>query len=293
MSEDARTFRFARALGHNGLSFAAADKGVIMTTSHPDQISLSSIRERLCQWFASPLGQSLLEHENAALERVLPNLFGYHLVQLGETCEADLMASSRIGHRVKFALTPQSALTPNRLICASSHLPLDANSVDVVLLPHVLEYEEEPHDLLRESERILIAEGHVVILGFNPISLWGLRHLLLAWRERPPWSGHFYRAARVKDWLALLGFEIVKYESLYHRPPFRSGRLLHKLKFLDKLGKHLFPWMGGVYMIVAKKRVFPVTPVKMQWRIRRGLIASGVTEPSGRVMHRKSDQRES
>lgn len=243
-----------------------------------------SSRHLLCEWFKSPLGQSLLDSEQAYLEDVLPNIFGYHLLQLGELDSVDLLSTSRIGHRVKFDLSPQSLPEDRRLICDSHQLPLQSNSVDVIVLPHVLEYEVDPHNVLREIERVLIGEGHVIITAFNPWSLWGLRHLLLAWREVPPWSGHFYRSARVKDWLALLGFDIVKYDTLYHRPPMRSSRILRHLSFLEKLGKHLFPWMGGAFVIVAKKRLLPLTPMKMQWHMRRSLIASGVTEPSARVM---------
>ena len=249
-----------------------------------EQTGKRAIRYRLKRWFTGNAGQTLLHLEKEHLNRILPNLFGYHIIQLGMLEENGLCDASRISHKVMFDISPQEEIQPEHLICETSHLPFQSNSVDVVLLPHVLEYEDNPHTALREIERILIGEGHVIILGFNPLSLWGLWRVLLAWRDEPPWCGHFFRSARICDWLGLLGFDILSNHTLYFRPPFRSRRLIHRLSFMEKLGKYLCPWFGGVYIVVAKKRLLPLTPVRTQWRIRRNLIASGVTEPTTRLM---------
>lgn len=249
-----------------------------------EQNGKSAIRGRLKRWFTGNTGQSLLLLEKEHINRILPNLFGYHIIQLGMLDKNGLCDASRISHKIMFDIAPQDEVQPERLICESSHLPFQSNSVDVVLLPHVLEFEADPHSTLREIERILIGEGHVIILGFNPLSLWGLWRVLLAWREEPPWCGHFFRSARLCDWLGLLGFDMVSNHTLYFRPPFRSRRMTNRLSFMEKLGKYLCPWFGGVFIIVAKKRLLPLTPVKAQWRVRRNLIASGVTEPSTRQM---------
>ncbi len=245
--------------------------------------SKKPVRLRLKEWFQGSPGQSLLEAEKNLLDEELPDLFGYHILQLGALDEGKLLDSSRISHKLLFDIVPQDAIATGDLACRSAYLPVDASSVDVVLLPHVLEFEDDPHEILREIDRVLIGEGHVIILGFNPLSLWGIWHILLAWRENPPWSGHFYRAARVKDWLGLLGFEVVQTKHLFFRPPTCSRWLMKQLNFLEKLGNYVWPWLGGSYLIIGKKRLLPLTPTKTEWRIRRRLIASGVTEPTTRA----------
>ncbi len=245
--------------------------------------SKKTVRLRLKEWFKGVAGSSLLDIEKNVLDEELPDLFGYHILQLGTLEDGNFLGSSRISHRVLCNLTQYDPRSHDDLVCHSTHLPIDANSVDVVLLPHVLEFEEDPHDILREVERILIGEGHLLILGFNPFSLWGLWHLLLAWRDAPPWNGHFYTSNRVRDWLSLLGFEVIKTRHLFFRPPTRSNWIMKRLTFMEKLGNYLWPWFGGVYLIIGKKRLIPLTPTKTEWRIRRRLIASGVTEPTTRA----------
>ena len=242
-----------------------------------------AVRPRLKEWFRGTAGKSLLNAEKKLLREELPNLFGYHIIQMGSLEDENFLSSSRISHRVLFDLLPQDSHTPGNPVCHSSYLPIDANSVDVVLLPHVLEFEEDPHEILREIERILIGEGHLLIMGFNPLSLWGLWHAMFAWRENPPWSGHFYRSARVRDWLGLLGFDVIKTRHLFFRPPVRTNWIMNRLGFLEKLGNYLWPWLGGTYLIIGKKRLMPLTPTKTEWRIRRRLITSGVTEPATRA----------
>ena len=158
----------------------------------------------------------------------------------------------------------------------------NSESVDVVVLPHLLEFEPDPHQVLRETERILIGEGHLVILGFNPWSLWGLWRTVLAWRGEPPWCGRFFGIARIKDWLALLGFDIIKARRFYFRPPLPSEGVMSKLELLERIGRTCWPYLGGAYIVVAKKRVATVTPVKTSWRAHRQIISSGIAEPSTR-----------
>lgn len=239
------------------------------------------LRTRLRHWFHGEPGRSLLLAERQRLREILPDLFGYHIVQLGRIDGADLLESSRICHRVVVD-TEGCAESAAQLACSAAALPFGADSIDVFVLPHVLEFEEDPYRVLREIERALIAEGHVVIIGFNPWSLWGLWRLALAWRGEPPWCGRFFGLPRTKDWLRLLGFDIVRSECAWFRPPVRSRAVLERLLFLDKLGGYWWPVLGGVYVLVGKKRLVPMTPLRARWKTRRRLIASGLAEPTAR-----------
>ncbi len=236
----------------------------------------------LTEWFRGAPGQRLLEQELAWLEEILPTLYGYHIVQLGLPELERLMQSSRIGHRVAVATDPACADNAGCL-CRADALPFASDSVDVLLLPHVLGFEENPHQVLREAERVLIAEGYLVLIGFNPFSLWGLWRLALGWRGNAPWCGRYLSLPRVLDWLRLLDFEVVREGHAAFRPPLRSGLLYRWLGFMERLGGMVWPFLGGIYVVVAKKRILPLTPVRTRWQIRRELISAGAAEPSMRV----------
>ena len=244
-----------------------------------------TVRQGLGKWFQYAPGSHLLEMELRLLQQRLPALFGYHLVQIGNTVDEDLLSSSRISHKLIMQLEADGEAIPRdaALLGTEDSLPLRSDSVDVVLVPHVLEFSENPHGLLREVERVLIGDGHLVLVGFNPWSLFGLWRSCLAWREQPPWCGHFYGLARIKDWLSLLDFEIVSVEKFFYRPPLKKIKFLQKLSFLEKLGKYCWPFFGAAYLIVAKKRVIPLTSTKLRWHSKRRMIAAGVTEPSARI----------
>ncbi len=253
---------------------------------------INAIRRALRGWYTRPVGQLLLEMERQALDEILPTLFGYHIVQIGCLLGDDLMAASRVSHRI--LLDPDAGdgetLHPG-LVAYPDALPIATDSVDVALLPHTLEFERDPHQILREVDRILIPEGHVVVLGFNPWSLWGARRLVRRRRRHtPPWAGDFLSVTRVKDWLALLGFDVVTIRRHFYRPPLRQRRLLARLGFLERWGGRLWPHFSGAYVVVAKKRVATLTPIKPRWRPRPklvGKLAGPTTRARGRVCRRK------
>lgn len=241
-------------------------------------------RRQLRRWYRSSLGANLLQSEQGLLEQVLPNLFGYHLLQLGLQSEADLLSSSRIPHRM--VMEDVAALLHSEgqksFLGQCDQLPIASDSLDLVLLPHTLEYMERPHEVLREAERTLIPEGHLLILGFNPFSLFGLWRLFAGWRNRSPWCGHFYSTLRLRDWLALLGFDTVLVRHYFFRPPLQNDGIMRRLSFLERAGGRFWPLFGGGYLLVAKKRVATLTPIKPRWRSSRSIVTVGTVEPTAR-----------
>lgn len=242
---------------------------------------INKIRNALRGWYNRPVGQLLLDMEREQLDEILPTLFGYHIVQVGCLLGRDLLTNSRISHRLIIDPDVSETLVPG-LVAYPDALPLNSDSVDVVLLPHTLEFERNPHHILREVDRILIPEGHVVVLGFNPWSIWGLLRLLRHRKTtQPPWCGDFLSYTRTKDWLALLGFDIVSTRGYFYRPPLKNKSLMKQLTFMEKLGARLWSRLSGAYIIVAKKRVTTITPIKPRWRSRRKIMG-GLVEPSAR-----------
>ena len=247
----------------------------------------TATRGQLRAWFATPPGRRLLLAEMEQMGRVLPNLFGYHLLQVGLLGDVDMLSASRVRNRLILDVdgNPGTGGAAASIRACADALPVASDSVDVVVLPHLLEFDASPHEALREVERVLVPEGHLVVSGFNPWSFMGLWRVAARRRHTAPWSGHFLSLTRLKDWLALLGFDIVDTESYLFCPPFRNDRVVERLQVLDTVGKRLWPYLGGAYVIVARKRVVTLTPIKPDWRPERKLVTARWAEPAARYRH--------
>ncbi len=246
-----------------------------------DPVPLQSAPRALASWYGGELGAAIAELEVAALKSSLLNLFGYHIVQFGYCHGTEFLSASRITHG--FLVTAeQHALDVPQVVAHADALPIDSASVDVVVLPHVLEYSDNPHGVLREVERILIPEGYLIVLCFNPRSLFGLRRMLVGWRGQAPWDGRFFGPTRVKDWVTLLGFEIEKLDKASFRPPWSNRKMYDKAIMLEKIGARWWPALGNFYVITACKRVHAVRPLRLAWSRERRLVGGRVAEPTAR-----------
>jgi SAM-dependent methyltransferase len=230
---------------------------------------------QLADWFATPQGRHVLEWELAQFAAATEDVFGYRAVQAGVP-GIDFLAANRIPFRFSTALEPGAAVAADLL-----QLPLASASVDLVAMPHALEFTGDPHQALREAERVLIPEGQVVISGFNPLSLWRLRQLAMSERRRrlvgAPWDGRFIGLVRLKEWLKLLGFELNGGRFGCYAPPFSSIALLERFAFMEKAGARWWPIAGGAYVVRAVKRVHGmrvITPAWRQERARRRALAA-------------------
>ena len=214
----------------------------------------------LQDWLATPLGGYLLEKEQAYLDDVTPDIFGLHALELGMP-EVGLLRDSRIVHRMRIA----AADHPD--VYAKCHeLPLATHSIDLVVLPHVLEFAAEPHAVLREVDRVMMPEGRLVIVGFNPWSLWGFRSALGFSRNEYPWNGRFVSLLRVKDWLALLGFDVNAGRLVGYAPPFDNAKLRARFGFMEPAGDRWWAVGGAVYMLQAIKRVRGMRLLTPAWQ---------------------------
>ena len=230
----------------------------------------------LRDWFGTPLGQYLLEKERAYLDEVTPDIFGFHVIQLGMP-EVDLLRENRITHKLRVGREAGPDVLAN-----CHELPLATQSIDLVVLPHVLEFAEEPHAILREVDRIMMPEGRLVIVGFNPWSLWGLRSALGPSRDQHPWNGRFLSLLRVKDWLALLGFDVSAGRLIAYAPPFDNERVRRRFAFMEPAGDRWWAVGGAVYMLQAIKRVRGMRLLTPAWSEKsareKALIAAAKRE---------------
>lgn len=211
------------------------------------------------EWLSTPLGSYLVEHEQSYFDRAVADIFGYNAFQLGMP-ELDLLRTSRIPLRARVG--PAGAVNVR---ADFRDLPIASNSADLVLLPHVLEFAEHPHQILREVARVLMPEAHVVISGFNPFSLWGVRRTFHHGTDFP-WRGRFITLMRVKDWLALLGFEVSAGRLIAYAPPFDSEKLRRRFGFMEPAGDRWWAVGGAVYMLQAIKRVRGMRLLTPAWQ---------------------------
>ncbi|HWH81580.1 MAG TPA: methyltransferase domain-containing protein [Burkholderiaceae bacterium] len=243
----------------------------------------------MTDWLATPAGAYVLQWEQAHLDSAVADLFGFHALQLGLP-ELEALRANRMPHRwvaTEFEPTPgvagsapaassdplaagNAAAAPRpravvALHCDFDALPFDSQSLDLVVLPHALEWARDPHLALREVERVLVPEGRVVVVGFNPNSLWGLRQHLGRWRRKLapnsarhlflPSAGEFLRYRRLRDWLRLLSFEVEDGRFGCYRLPVASMKWLARCAWMERVGDRWWPVFGAVYFVVAVKRV--------------------------------------
>ena len=241
---------------------------------------LSHAWSQLQDWYQTPLGHMLAEIELAKIETALSDLFGYHLLQVGRLNADSWTANSRVSSCEVMDFQPDNpSMTPRAFLGLPYALPIKTDSHDVVLLPHVLEFSQHPHGILREVERILIPEGHVVMLVFNPWSLWALWRHTLGWRPVVPWCGRFLGTTRIKDWLELLGFDVLTLQGYFFRPPIQNNSVLQRLAGMETVGNRFWPILGASNLIVARKRVVTVTPIRQSWRPQTKIVRPGLVEP--------------
>ncbi|GLX86832.1 SAM-dependent methyltransferase [Thalassotalea loyana] len=215
-------------------------------------------------WQDMPNGETILFEINKALSPWWQRFFGYHLLKIG-ALSGDV---STKGCAIKNQLTVSPTTDNAQVVGDLDELPFVQHSVDVCVLAHALEFSVDPHHVVREASRVLIPNGYLVITGFNALSLAGLNCYLPVRRQKSPWNGRFFTPMRVKDWLNLMGFEILSDERILHSS-LASELSNHGLaKKWQQLMHYILPSFGSVYVIVAKKREWPLTPIKPKVRIR-------------------------
>lgn len=237
------------------------------------------------QWFETPPGRYLLAWEQAEFNRAVGDIFGYHALQLGLP-ELDALHTNRMPHKWLAVREPEAQGRPGAraaLVTDFSALPFQANSLDLVVLPHSLELNTDPHATLREVERVLVPEGRVVICCLNPASLWGLRQRRAHLYRRfgfgqlyLPDAGEFIGYRRLRDWLRLLSFEVETGSFGCYRPAVFGEKWLNRYEWVDRIGERWWPIFGAAYFIIAVKRVRGIRLIGPVWKSKTAIAGSPV-----------------
>ncbi len=235
---------------------------------------------RPADWLSSPLGRQLLAGEAEMLRGLLDDVFGLELLQLGSWgASRELLSNSRTRRQTVIAPRQGGASGHEVDVLAElDQLPVQTGTVDAVLLPHTLEFEANPHAIVREADRVLTGEGQLILLGFRPLSLWGLR-ASAARQGYPPGLRQMLGMGRVRDWLELLGYEVVlQRRYLYSRPWGVAGGDARRV-----LRRGLFnPLPAAAWLLKARKHVYRMTPLKHRFARERRPVFGALPEPTTR-----------
>jgi len=205
----------------------------------------------------------------------------------------DTLAANRMPNRwITDADLPADAIGGDRQVVVVhdfTELPFATQSLDLVVMPHVLEFAAEPHQVLREVERVLIPEGQVIICGFNPISMWGARQTAgrMTGAHFLPLHGEFISVPRLKDWLKLLNMEINRGHFGCYAPPCATDKWLRRFSFLEKAGNRWWPYLGALYIVQAIKRVQGMRLIGPAWDKKRAVVPNAIP-----VTHRMKKQQD-
>lgn len=211
-------------------------------------------------WQQLPHGEWLQEQLGAALAASCAKVFGYYLARVGHLAKELELPNLRVQHQ--FSAAAQGAVDVRTQL---EYWPFGEAALDAILMVGQLEFERDPHQVLREMSRSLIADGHLIIAGFNPLSPAVLTGLWPNNTKRVPWSGRYFSKARINDWLSLLNFEIV--DAGYVAPSMLIGRSRRPDLGLATITSVL-PQLSSMYYMVARKREFPLTVIRVRKRMK-------------------------
>lgn len=234
----------------------------------------------LLNWYQLSPGAQIWPELEEQISNLLADSFGYYGVWLGPVpADFNPVQYSRVRHHFQML----GGLNKDSLHSDAEALPIQSESVDLVVLVHGLELSQDPHQLLREVDRILVPEGNLLIIHFDPVSWYGLARMVLFWKKQIPWKLPFYTGFRVRDWMSLLGYDVLRSRGMAYCPPMNSYALYQRLGWFERFSQRFLPFMNGLSLIHAKKRVTTLTPLRQRWRPGRQLIPNGkLAEPTTR-----------
>ena len=181
-------------------------------------------RTTATDWLTTPVGRRCLANEQRLTRQTLDRVFGEQFLQIGGWGGREtFLRFARTQRKAMLGLSADDAGTD--FVSDMARLAVATDSIDAVFLPHTLELSASPHALLRESDRILRADGYLIVLCFVPIGPWGLRHLLSR-DGYPRGHRHMIREGRLRDWLELLSFEVESVTPYCHTLPLEQLRRL-------------------------------------------------------------------
>ncbi len=232
----------------------------------------------LNDWYSTELGQVVSGVISEKLAPIVAPIYGYHALQLGVDQNSEWLDLSPIKHKIFQSDAPEAQAG---VIAPYNELPFASKSIDLILAPHVLSYTANVAQTISEIDRVLVTNGHVIFIGFNRLSWWGLAQSLLCYSKDAPWNGAFHGAFQLAHTLREYGYSIDTINDFFYRPPFSSAYYLEKSRFLEAIGDLVWPYPGGLYLLHAKKQTAKLTRIRPLWSFRNIVIGKRYVQPIG------------
>jgi SAM-dependent methyltransferase len=242
-------------------------------------------------WLETPAGNYVRAWQQQRLDMLTADIFGFNAVQIGlpqiNALQANRMPNKWLTDTQLPPKDESGKVSPIVVVHDFAELPFASQSLDLIVLPHVLEFAAEPHQVLREVERVLIPEGQLIVCGFNPASLWGLRQVAgrLSGAHFLPENGEFISVPRLKDWMKLLNMEVNRGHFGCYAPPCSTDKWLNRFRFMEQAGNRWWPYLGAVYIVQAIKRIRGMRLIGPAWSRKTATVPQGV--PAANRIHKQ------
>ncbi|WP_092485514.1 class I SAM-dependent methyltransferase [Candidatus Ichthyocystis hellenicum] len=200
--------------------------------------------------------KALQEWEQSEIDKIVRDIFGDIALQIGTSHNTRLLQESRINNKITLDNTGNPSI-----LAQFDSIPILSDSIDLVVLPHILESSSHPKFILQEVHRTLRPGGSIVLTVFNPWSFWGIHQVISGNNDLG------IPLSRIKDWMNLFGLHIIRGSFGCYRP-LTGNKVLHeRLEFLERMGNRWWPLAGSVYIVCAIKEVAGMTLImKNRWR---------------------------
>ena len=239
----------------------------------------------LRHWFETPIGAVYRHAEAALLSKKLSENFRAEVLQLDFVgWEDEFHQAMRFSHYTILDTETSGSSKYTRVVAKSEDLPIDTHSIDIVIMPHTLEFEENPHSVLREVNRVLKPEGIILLTGFNPWAIWHLPRFLPKAKNKLPWNGRFISRYRVVDWLKLLNFQIEESRGCCLFPLLINNKNEQWQKIPETIAAWL-PFLPAAYFVMAVKRVSGGTPLFHLKYLKNKFINPPLVKPAIKTLH--------
>lgn len=222
-------------------------------------------------WYTTLAGRAVYRELSHVVRKVELNPAARHIIQSGCWPSLNLLQTHDDVCLTQWLLGDPSLerMSPRAFVADCDLLPLRDDSVDQHLLVHSLDLASEPFAILQECQRTLIGDGGLVLIGFNRYSWWGLQQFCKSRMVSDFWQAPL-SIMRAKRLIARSGLVVESVATYNFRPLLKNWGRYHNLHLLDTIGQLCCPYLGGVYVIVARKQSM-IRPTKLM--AARGIIA--------------------
>ncbi|THB65674.1 MAG: class I SAM-dependent methyltransferase [Gammaproteobacteria bacterium] len=231
-------------------------------------------------WKKSSLATIINHTEKQAVNNAINSIPGIRILQIGVFNENEHLSVNRKNDY--FIMDPFDNPSSKVTIVASPRdLPFQNETIDIVILLHTLEFSNNPQQALHEAERVLCPDGHIIVIGFNPLSIAGIKSLMPFQKSHYPWCGKYLSCKRVSEWFAVLGMEIMREQKYINNTQFNIGLKFCRWNKISDYTDNLLSCFGQIYIIMARKKLYPMSLLRSRWlKRKRKIITGGVVQPS-------------